>query len=96
MQTSDGAECGLLKNLALTCIVSLDSPEEPVLHVLGDCGMASLTEIASCRVSMAEKIFVNGRWVGVFYDCDEAVAIVNTLRNLRRGQFIHGEVSCLR
>lgn len=95
MQTSDGAECGLMKNLALTCIVSSDSPEEPVLHVLGDCGMKPLEEIAPCAVSMAEKIFVNGRWVGVFYDLNEAVAIVNTLKNLRRGQFIHGEVSSL-
>ncbi|KAG0566864.1 hypothetical protein KC19_7G093600 [Ceratodon purpureus] len=96
MQYSDGADCGLLKNLALTCIVSSDSPEEPVLHVLGDCGMKSLEEINPCTISMAEKIFVNGRWVGIFYDHNEAVAIVNTLKNLRRGQFIHGEIEVAR
>jgi hypothetical protein len=66
-----------------------------VLHVLGDCGMQPLEEIAPCRVSTAEKIFVNGRWVGVFYDFNEAVAIVNTLKGLRRGQLIHGEVNSL-
>lgn len=93
MQTSDGAECGLLKNLALTCVVSSDSPEEPVLHVLGDCGMQPLEDITPCTVSVAEKVFVNGRWVGVFYDHNAAVAIVATLKQLRRGQLIHGEVS---
>lgn len=95
MQTSDGADCGLVKTLALTCVVSSDSPEEPVLHILRDCGMQPLEEIALCRVSIAEKILVNGRWVGVFYDYDETEAIVATLKQLRRGQLIHGEVSFL-
>lgn len=95
MQASDGAECGLVKTLALTCVVSSDSPEEPVLHVLRDCGMQSLEEVALCRVSMAEKILVNGRWVGVFYDYDATEALVATLKQLRRGQLIHEEVSSL-
>lgn len=94
VQTSDGAECGLIKNIALTCIVSSDSPEEPVLHVLKDCGMLTLEEIAPFTVARAHKIFLNGRWVGVFLDSATTLAIVATLKQLRRGQLIHGEVDC--
>lgn len=95
-QTSDGAECGLIKSLALTCVVSSDTPEEPVLHVLSDCGMHSLEEITPLTISMAEKIFVNGRWVGIFYDYNATLAIVATLRQLRREQLLHGEIEVAR
>lgn len=93
MQTSDGAECGIVKTLALTCIVSSDSPEEPVLLALRDNGMQPLEEVAPSRVFMAEKILVNGLWVGIFHDYDSAAAFIATLKQLRRGQLIHGEVS---
>lgn len=64
-----------------------------MLHVLNDCGLQNLEDIAPFTVAEAEKVFVNGRWVGIFHESDTALAIVATLKQLRRGQLIHGEVT---
>lgn len=90
MQTSDGAECGLVKNIALTCIVSSDSAEDPVLQVLNDFGMQNLEEISPCTVARAEKVFLNDTWVGILQDGSEAT--VHTLKQLRRAQLLNEQV----
>lgn len=73
-------ECGFIKSLVLICVVSLDMLEELVLYVLSDCGMYFLEEIIFFIILMVEKIFVNGCWVGIFYDYNVIFVIVVILR----------------
>ncbi|KAL2612712.1 hypothetical protein R1flu_024404 [Riccia fluitans] len=83
IDTPDGESCGLVKNLALTGIVSCTGTETPVLDCFGVYGVEPLESLSSSRLGSSAKVFLNGRWVGVV-DVHRAQSLVDTLRRLRR------------
>lgn len=89
MQTTDGDDCGLVKNIALTGIVSSSTDEEPVMEVLLDNGMQYLEEVIPSTLDLVDKVFVNGKWVGML---DQSQGVVDLLRGLRRKGSIFAEV----
>ncbi|XP_078444750.1 DNA-directed RNA polymerases IV and V subunit 2-like [Wolffia australiana] len=88
LSTPDGENCGLVKNLAVTGLVSSHS-EEPVLEALTSSGMESLTTIPLHVIGEMSKVFLNGTWVG---SCHDGRYFAAQLRSLRRRQLIHREV----
>ncbi|XP_077224432.1 DNA-directed RNA polymerases IV and V subunit 2-like [Tasmannia lanceolata] len=88
LSTPDGENCGLVKNLALTGLVSTRSTD-PLLDIFIGCGMKKLDVDSHLSLNERDKVFLNGDWVGVIGDSD---SFVKELRNMRRRQEIHPQV----
>lgn len=73
--------------------LELKKSEEPVMEILREHGLQHLEEIIPSTLDRVDKVFVNGKWVGVTY---EAQAIVDLLRSLRRKGDLFEEVSMLK
>lgn len=92
-ETPEGQACGLVKNLALMCYVSVGTPADPIVDFMISRNMEVLEEYEPLRYPNATKIFVNGTWVGVHHDPKHVVGLVQALR--RKGT-IAWEVSLIR
>ncbi|XP_028807131.1 DNA-directed RNA polymerases IV and V subunit 2 [Neltuma alba] len=80
LSTPDGENCGLVKNLAVTGLVSSKTMLN-ILPQLFDCGMEELVDNTSTKLGGKHKVFLNGEWVGV---CADSSSFVAELRNKRR------------
>ncbi|KAI9665313.1 MAG: DNA-dependent RNA polymerase II [Alyxoria varia] len=92
-ETPEGQACGLVKNLALMCYVSVGSPGEPFYEYLNDQGMEPIEDYEARRFPNATKIFLNGTWIGVSRNPGPLVADMQTLR---RAGSMSPEVSLVR
>ncbi|KAL8193189.1 hypothetical protein R6Q57_027093 [Mikania cordata] len=88
MTTPDGENCGLVKNLASTCIVSINI-QVNLLDMLIKSGMEELVDDNSISFGEKHKVFVNGDWVGI---CDDAASLVDDFRSKRRRKEVHYQV----
>ncbi|KAF7004456.1 hypothetical protein CFC21_019670 [Triticum aestivum] len=92
MSTPDGENCGLVKNLAVTAIVS-SRVAQPLIDRFVSCGMNKLDEIPAKQIPKMDKIFLNGDWVG---SCADPASFVMRLRCMRRGGLIDPQVEIKR
>lgn len=92
-ETPEGQACGLVKNLALMCYITVGTPSEPIIDFMIQRNMEVLEEYEPMRSPNATKIFVNGVWVGVHRDPAHLVSVV---QSLRRRSLISHEVSLVR
>ena len=92
-ETPEGQACGLVKNLALMCYITVGTPSEPIIDFMIQRNMEVLEEYEPLRSPNATKVFVNGVWVGVHRD---PAHLVSTVQNLRRRALISHEVSLVR
>ncbi|KAI4165845.1 MAG: hypothetical protein LQ342_000276 [Letrouitia transgressa] len=92
-ETPEGQACGLVKNLALMCYISVGTPSEPIVDFMIQRGMEVLEEYEPVQSPNATKVFVNGVWVGIHQDPAHLVSTVQELR--RRGHIPH-ETSLVR
>lgn len=92
-ETPEGQACGLVKNLALMCYVTVGTPSDPIVEFMIQRSMEVLEEYEPLRSPNATKVFVNGVWVGVHRD---PAHLVQTVRDLRRSHNISYEVSLIR
>ncbi|KAG9233208.1 RPB2, DNA-dependent RNA polymerase II second largest subunit [Amylocarpus encephaloides] len=92
-ETPEGQACGLVKNLALMCYVTVGTPSEPIVEFMIQRNMEVLEEYDPLRLPNATKVFVNGVWVGVHQD---PAHLVKTVQHLRRSHLISHEVSLIR
>ena len=92
-ETPEGQACGLVKNLALMCYITVGSPSEPIVEFMVQRNMEILEEYEPQRTPNATKVFVNGVWVGVHRDPAHLVSVVQSLR--RRAMISH-EISLVR
>lgn len=90
LSTPDGENCGLVKNLAVTGLVSTNTTES-ILPQLFGCGMEELVDDTTTFLGEKDKIFLNGDWVGVCQDTDFFVA---ELRKKRRKNELPHQVRC--
>ncbi|KAL9226807.1 hypothetical protein vseg_002576 [Gypsophila vaccaria] len=84
LSTPDGENCGLVKNLAATGLVSSDliqEERERLLRKLVSCGLETLVDDTCSSLRGKAKVLVDGEWVGV---CSDSSAFVDELRRLRR------------
>ena len=92
-ETPEGQACGLVKNLALMCYVTVGTPSDPIIEFMIQRNMEVLEEYEPLRSPNATKVFVNGVWVGVHRDPQH---LVSTVQHLRRSNMISHEVSLIR
>ncbi|EKD17104.1 DNA-directed RNA polymerase II subunit RPB2 [Drepanopeziza brunnea f. sp. 'multigermtubi' MB_m1] len=92
-ETPEGQACGLVKNLALMCYVTVGTPSDPIIEFMIQRNMEVLEEYEPLRSPNATKVFVNGVWVGVHRDPGH---LVKTVQHLRRSHLISHEVSLIR
>ncbi|KAK3723164.1 DNA-dependent RNA polymerase II [Vermiconidia calcicola] len=92
-ETPEGQACGLVKNLALMCFVSVGTPGLPLVDFMRQRGMELLEEYDPVINPNATKVFVNGTWVGVHRNAGH---LTDTLRDIRRRGLIEFEVTVIR
>ena len=92
-ETPEGQACGLVKNLALMCQVSVGTLAEPLLEFMTNLGMEIIEEYEPRRAPNATKVFLNGTWVGVTHDPGN---LVNNVLNQRRRGPLNAEISLIR
>ncbi|KAL4743021.1 hypothetical protein BDV11DRAFT_216204 [Aspergillus similis] len=92
-ETPEGQACGLVKNLALMCYITVGTPSEPIIDFMIQRNMEVLEEFEPQVTPNATKVFVNGVWVGVHRQPSH---LVETMQALRRRNMISHEVSLIR
>jgi len=88
-ETPEGSNCGLVKNLALSGIISVNIPSEEIIEKLFDLGTVHFFDAKDDLKKDATRIFVDGRLIGYFKDGNQ---LAESLRELRRNSKIHPHV----
>ncbi|XP_021890660.1 DNA-directed RNA polymerase D subunit 2b [Carica papaya] len=92
ISTPDGENCGLVKNLSVTGLVSTEI-REPIVDKLFECGMESVVNDTFTSLKGKHKVFLNGDWIGV---CEDSAYFVAELRSRRRQQELHHQMEIKR
>ena len=88
-ETPEGSNCGLVKNLALSAIISQNVPSEEVVETLYNSGVADLISAHNEIKKDGTRIFVDGKLIGFHKNGQE---LTRSLRDLRRNSKIHPHV----
>ena len=88
-ETPEGSNCGLVKNLALSAIISVNVPSEEIVEKLYDLGTVHFMEAKEDAKKDGTRVFVDGRLVGYYRDGGQ---LADSLRRLRRDSKIHPHV----
>jgi len=88
-ETPEGSNCGLVKNLALSAIISLSVSSEEVVEKLYEFGTAHFSDVKDSVKKDGARIFVDGKLIGYHKDGEK---LANSLRELRRSSKIHPHV----
>ncbi|KAE8718911.1 DNA-directed RNA polymerase D subunit 2b [Hibiscus syriacus] len=92
LSTTDGENCGLVKNLATTALVSTNIVES-IVEKLFDSGMEKVVNDTSRSLDGKDKVFLNGEWVGV---CEDSLSFAAELRRKRRRKELSFQVEIKR
>ena len=87
-ETPEGSNCGLVKNLALSAIISVKVDNTEIIEKIHEIGLQSLSDINSLKTDTA-RVFLDGKLIGYSNDGHN---LVNSLRELRRSSKIHAHV----
>ena len=92
-ETPEGVNCGLVKNLALSAIISVSVPSQEVEEKLWELGAKQIreTQTRSSR-SNGCRIFMDGRFLGYV---DDGERLAKAFRKLRREGQINPSASVL-
>jgi DNA-directed RNA polymerase II subunit RPB2 len=95
VETPEGGSIGLLKNMALMCLVSVGSHHDDVVQAVESQGVLNFSVIDHVILSKTTpaKVFVNGTLIGVNEDPD---TFLRQLRRRRRMGQLSNEVSIIR
>ena len=88
-ETPEGSNCGLVKNLALSGIISVNVPSEEIVEKLYDLGTVHFFDAKEDLKKDGTRVFVDGRLIGYFSDGEQ---LAESLRDLRRNSKIHPHV----
>ncbi|MCG2879834.1 MAG: DNA-directed RNA polymerase subunit B [Vulcanisaeta sp.] len=86
IETPEGQNCGLVKNLALLATVTVGVDENEVEKLLYDLGVIPILTARKNGVKGTE-VYLNGRLIGIHTDPDRLVMTIREMR--RRGQISH-------
>ena len=76
----EGSNCGLVKNLALSGIISVNVPSEEIVEKLYDLGTVHFFDAKEDLKKDGTRVFVDGRLIGYYKDGEE---LAESLRELR-------------
>ncbi|RNJ76049.1 MAG: DNA-directed RNA polymerase subunit B [Nitrosopumilus sp. B06] len=88
-ETPEGSNCGLVKNLALSGLISVNVPSEEIIEKLYDLGTVHFFEAKDDLKKDGARIFVDGKLIGYYKDGQH---LAESLRALRRTSKIHPHV----
>jgi len=88
-ETPEGSNCGLVKNLALSAIISVSVPSEEIVEKLYEIGTEYFTDVKDSVKKDGTRIFVDGKLIGYHKDGEK---LASSLRELRRSSKIHPHV----
>jgi len=88
-ETPEGSNCGLVKNLALSAIISVSVSSEEVVEKMYEFGTAHFSEVKDSVKKDGARIFVDGKLIGYHKDGEK---LASSLRELRRSSKIHPHV----
>ena len=88
-ETPEGSNCGLVKNLALSAIISVNVFSEEIVEKLYDLGTIHFMDAKEDVKTDSTRVFVDGRLIGYYKDGEK---LADSLRDLRRNSKIHPHV----
>jgi len=88
-ETPEGSNCGLVKNLALSAIISVSVSSEEVVEKMYEFGTSHFSDVKDSVKKDGARIFVDGKLIGYHKDGEK---LANSLRELRRSSKIHPHV----
>ena len=88
-ETPEGSNCGLVKNLALSAIISVNVSSEEIVEKLFDLGTVHFSDAKDEIKKDSTRVFVDGRLIGYF---KEGGKLAESLRKLRRDSKIHPHI----
>ncbi len=88
-ETPEGSNCGLVKNLALSAIISVNVPSGDIVETLYSSGVVDLVTAKNEIKKDGARIFVDGKLIGFHKNGQE---LTQSLRSLRRNSRIHPHV----
>ena len=88
-ETPEGSNCGLVKNLALSAIISTSVDSSDIRQKLDDLGVADFLDVNNSVKKTGARIFLDGKFIGYFPDGEE---LISSLRELRRNNKINSHV----
>jgi DNA-directed RNA polymerase subunit B len=89
-ETPEGSNCGLVKNLALSAIISVSVSSAEIVEKLFELGVEHVDEANENLRRIGARVFVDGQLVGYVED---GAHLAHTLRTMRRSGKIHPHVS---
>jgi len=88
-ETPEGSNCGLVKNLALSAIISVSVPSEEIVEKLYEIGTEYFTDVKDSVKKDGTRIFVDGKLIGYHKDGEK---LASSLRELRRSNKINSHI----
>ena len=88
-ETPEGSNCGLVKNLALSAIISVSVSSEEVVEKLYEIGTSHFLDVKDSVKKDGTRIFVDGKLIGFHKDGEK---LAYSLRELRRSSKIHPHI----
>jgi len=88
-ETPEGSNCGLVKNLALSAMISESVSSEEIIEKLFEIGTAHFLEVKDPVKKDGTRVFVDGKLIGYHKDGEK---LSGSLRELRRTSKIHPHI----
>lgn len=88
-ETPEGSNCGLVKNLALSAIISVSVSSEEVVEKLYEIGTSHFSEVKDLVKKDGTRVFVDGKLIGFHKDGEK---LAYSLRELRRSSKLHPHI----
>src|ERR671939_471302 len=88
-ETPEGSNCGLVKNLALSAIISVNVQSAEVTEKLYELGVQNVEDADEDLRQVGTRVFVDGRLIGYV---EKGENLSDTLRSMRRSGKIHSHV----
>ena len=82
-ETPEGQQTGIIKNLALQTLITIQTSDYPIRLILNKLGVRDLIEMIARDINECTKIFVNGDWFGVIRE-EETRKLFGRLKILKR------------
>jgi len=88
-ETPEGSNCGLVKNLALSAIISVKVSNSEIIDKLHEIGVEPLSDNLSGIGSDTARVFLDGKLIGY---SEDGHGLIASLRELRRSSKIHPHI----
>ena len=89
-ETPEGGSVGIVKNMAMTCQITIPCNAEPLKACLDEFGVVCLESVNPISITESVKVFVNGDWYGQSF---EPHILIQKLKSLRRQGLLNPYIS---